>query len=297
MSKIKICAIGESMIEITNIQGSKFVQSFAGDTLNFLSYLNKKNISADYLTAVGGSKINKDFFYLLKSRSISNKFIHVDNKNETGLYLIKNDNKGEKSFYYWRDNSAAKIHLNKLNYNKISVALKKYDYLYFSGITLSVISNKKQNELLYAIKKIKNHNVKIIFDLNVRVKRWLSKKTLTNSMNLFLPYIDILFCSGEDIKNWKNNQSLEFFKKFVKFYNIKHAIFRQNASKNYVFLNNSLYQIMNKTKKKIIDSSGAGDGYNAAYISEYLISNDVYRSLKSAHFLGSKIVMKKGAIV
>ena len=33
---------------------------------------------------------------------------------------------------------------------------------------------------------------------------------------------------------------------------------------------------MNKTKKKIIDSSGAGDGYNAAYISEYLISNDVY---------------------
>ena len=111
MSKIKICAIGESMIEITNIQGSKFVQSFAGDTLNFLSYLNKKNISADYLTAVGGSKINKDFFYLLKSRSISNKFIHVDNKNETGLYLIKNDNLGEKRFYYWRDNSAAKFFL------------------------------------------------------------------------------------------------------------------------------------------------------------------------------------------
>ena len=47
----------------------------------------------------------------------------------------------------------------------------------------------------------------------------------------------------------------------------------------------------------IVDSSGAGDGYNAAYISEFLTSGDVYRSLQVSHLLGSKIVMKKGAII
>ena len=46
-----------------------------------------------------------------------------------------------------------------------------------------------------------------------------------------------------------------------------------------------------------MDSSGAGDGYNAAYISEFLTSGDVYRSLQASHLLGSKIVMKKGAII
>ena len=66
MNKLKLCAIGECMIEIANLSSNNFIQSFAGDTLNFLSYLNKKNINVDYLTSVGKGKINRDFFSLLK---------------------------------------------------------------------------------------------------------------------------------------------------------------------------------------------------------------------------------------
>ena len=43
MLKTKICSISECMIEITNIYNNNFQLSFAGDTLNFCSYLNKKN--------------------------------------------------------------------------------------------------------------------------------------------------------------------------------------------------------------------------------------------------------------
>ena len=47
----------------------------------------------------------------------------------------------------------------------------------------------------------------------------------------------------------------------------------------------------------IIDSSGAGDGFNAAYLSEFITSQNVVKSLKAGHNMGSKIVMKKGAII
>jgi len=297
MLKTKICSIGECMIEITNTYNNNFQQSFAGDTLNFCSYLNKKNFNVDYLSSVGKSEINKDFFNLLKSKKISNKLIHIHPHNETGLYLIKNDKNGEKNFYYWRDDSAANNYLNQLNYGKLENILKKYHYLYFSGITLSIISKNKQKDFCNLIKKLKEYNVKIIFDLNIRIKRWPNKKHLNASINLFLPFIDILFSTGEDIKNWKNNDNLSFFNKLIKSNKINHAIFRKNASLNYAILNDQIYKITNKVHKMIVDSSGAGDGYNAAYISEFLTSGDVYRSLQASHLLGSKIVMKKGAII
>ena len=297
MLKTKICSIGECMIEITNTYNNNFQQSFAGDTLNFCSYLNKKNFNVDYLSSVGKSEINKDFFNLLKSKKISKKLIHIHPHNETGLYLIKNDKNGEKNFYYWRDNSAAKNYLNELNYKKLEIILKKYHYIYFSGITLSIISKNKQKDFCNLIKKLKEYNVKIIFDLNIRIKRWPNKKHLNASINLFLPFIDILFSTGEDIKNWKNNDNLSFFNKLIKSNKINHAIFRKNASLNYVILDDQIYKVANKVHKMIVDSSGAGDGYNAAYISEFLTSGDVYRSLQASHLLGSKIVMKKGAII
>lgn len=106
-----------------------------------------------------------------------------------------------------------------------------------------------------------------------------------------------MFSTGEDLKNWKNNDTLSFFKKIIKFNKINHAIFRKNASLNYAILGGQIYKIVNKVNKKIVDSSGAGDGYNAAYISEFLTSRDINCSLQAGHLLGSKIVMKKGAII
>ena len=40
--KIKIFAIGECMMELTNAKHALYSQSIAGDTLNFTSYLDKR---------------------------------------------------------------------------------------------------------------------------------------------------------------------------------------------------------------------------------------------------------------
>jgi 2-dehydro-3-deoxygluconokinase len=54
---------------------------------------------------------------------------------------------------------------------------------------------------------------------------------------------------------------------------------------------------MNKIQNRIVDSTGAGDGFNAAYISEFVTTQNAVKSLKAGHNMGSKIVMKKGAII
>ena len=89
--KIKICVIGECMLELTNIKNNIYNQSIAGDTLNFASYLDKKIFNTYYLTAIGTSEISKRSLNFLKKQNINTNLVTKINSHEIGLYLIKNN--------------------------------------------------------------------------------------------------------------------------------------------------------------------------------------------------------------
>ena len=294
--KINLCSIGEAMIEISNIKNSLYNQSFAGDTLNFCNYLDKKKLNAFFLSAIGKSEINQSLLDFVKSKNISTKYIKQINQFEVGLYLIKNKDNGEKQFFYWRDESAAKQYFNNIDFINLYKELKNFDYIYFSGITLSIIHVSKLNNFIKLLKLLKSKKIKIVFDFNIRPTRW-NKKNLNNFFDSVLKFVDICFLSGEDMSYWKNKNGIKSYEQIVRKYKIKHSIFRKNAKFTYVFLNKNKYVFKNKLLKKVVDTSGAGDGFNAAYLSNFIVNNDPVLALKAGSSLGSKIVMKKGAIV
>jgi len=294
--KINVCSIGEAMIEISNIKNSMYNQSFAGDTLNFCNYLDKKKLNAFFLSAIGKSEINQSLLNFVKSKKISTKYIKQINQFELGLYLIKNKDNGEKQFFYWRDESAAKHYFNNIDFLNLYKELKNFDFIYFSGITLSIIHISKLNNFIKLLKLLKSKKIKIVFDFNIRPSRW-NKKNLNIFLDSVLKFVDICFLSGEDMNYWKNKNNIKSYEQIVRKYKIKHSIFRKNAKFTYVFLNKTRYVFKNKLIKKVVDTSGAGDGFNAAYLSNFIVNNDPVLALKAGSSLGSKIVMKKGAIV
>ena len=294
--KINVCSIGEAMIEISNIKNSLYNQSFAGDTLNFCNYLDKKKLNAFFLSAIGKSEINQSLLDFVKSKKISTKYIKKINQFEVGLYLIKNKDNGEKQFFYWRDESAAKHYFNNIDFLNLYKELKNFDYIYFSGITLSIIHISKLNNFIKLLKLLKNKKIKIVFDFNIRPSRW-NKKNLNIFLDSVLKFVDICFLSGEDMNYWKNKNDIKSYEQIVRKYKLKHSIFRKNAKFTYVFLNKTRYVFKNKLLKRVVDTSGAGDGFNAAYLSNFIVNNDPVLALKAGSSLGSKIVMKKGAIV
>lgn len=294
--KINVCSIGEAMIEISNIKNSLYNQSFAGDTLNFCNYLDKKKLNAFFLSAIGKSEINQSLLDFVKSKKISTKYIKKINQFEVGLYLIKNKDNGEKQFFYWRDESAAKHYFNNIDFLNLYKELKNFDYIYFSGITLSIIHISKLNNFIKLLKLLKSKKIKIVFDFNIRPSRW-NKKNLNIFLDSVLKFVDICFLSGEDMNYWKNKNDIKSYEQIVRKYKLKHSIFRKNAKFTYVFLNKTRYVFKNKLLKTVVDTSGAGDGFNAAYLSNFIVNNDPVLALKAGSSLGSKIVMKKGAIV
>ncbi len=294
--KIKICAIGECMLEFTNIKKDFYNQSIAGDTLNFCSYLDKKIFDTSFLTAIGTSEISNRTLNFLKKQKINTNLVTRINSHEIGLYLIENNKVGEKIFYYWRDNSASKFFFNYKDINIFLKQLQKFQYVYFTGITLSLFESKNFDNFIKLLKILKKKQIKIIFDLNIRIKRW-SKKQLNSYFSKTLPLIDILFASGEDLNFWKGKNTLKTFESIIIKYDIKHGVYRNNSKFNYSFYDKQIYIIKNKIINKVVDTSGAGDGYNAAYLSSFIKFNNSQKALKVASKIGAKIVMKKGAIV
>jgi len=217
--KINVCSIGEAMIEISNIKNSLYNQSFAGDTLNFCNYLDKKKLNAFFLSAIGKSEINQSLLDFVKSKNISTKYIKQINQFEIGLYLIKNKDNGEKQFFYWRDESAAKQYFNNIDFLNLYKELKNFDYIYFSGITLSIIHISKLNNFIKLLNLLKSKKIKIVFDFNIRPSRW-NKKNLNIFLDSVLKFVDICFLSGEDMNYWKNKNNIKSYEQIVRKYKL-----------------------------------------------------------------------------
>ena len=292
-----ICSIGECMIELVNNKEENYTQFYAGDTFNFAFYFSKEKMNVDYLTAIGNCEFSNKFLKLMKKINISTNLVFKDKIHNMAIHILKRYPDGEKKFFYWRDNSAAYYFFNDIKKNLSLSILKKYQYIYFSGITLSIMNEQNLITFFNLIKKLKKiSTTKIIFDLNIRNSRWLDKKFMKKIFTTYLKEVDILFASGEDMENLYKNSNISYFKKIIKKNRINHAIYRLNSKVNFSFYYNDKFMIKNKITKNVINTAGAGDAFNAKYLSSYFKNNNINNCLKEAHNLGSKIIKYNGAL-
>ena len=71
------------MIELSNFKENKYIQSFAGDTFNFLVYISRFKHKTSYLSAIGYDYYSNNLIKFFKKENISTKL----------LYRIKNSKK------------------------------------------------------------------------------------------------------------------------------------------------------------------------------------------------------------
>ena len=85
------------------------------------------------------------------------------------MYYVFVDQHGERQFYYWRENSAAKFWLETQRSEEICTKiLKDFKYLYFSGISLAILSENSILRFIELLKEFKKNNGKVVFDNNYR---------------------------------------------------------------------------------------------------------------------------------
>ena len=291
---MRICSIGECMIEISHDISNKYSFSYAGDTANTAIYLSRLGAHSAYITSVGNDKLSKRMISFLNKENIITDNIHINKNASLGLYVINNEKNGEKNFFYWRENSAAKTYFENINLKLLLKKMTSYDAIYFTGITLSIYNQKNINLFYKFLNSLKKRGIIIFFDFNVRLKNWQNKKIALKQITRFLKISNIIMLTEEDL----DNLGVKNYKKFI-FSNFKNklVIFRSGKGSILVYDKQNLSIFNYVFKKKVKDTTGCGDAFNACFLFYYFNNFKIKDCLRIAHKLGKDVANVKGAIL
>jgi 2-dehydro-3-deoxygluconokinase len=297
----KIAVIGEAMLELSHQNQALLALSFAGDTLNFATYLRRllstEYFAIDYVTALGMDVYSDLMLTNWRHEGINTELIVRLPNKLPGLYLIRTDLNGERSFYFYRQNSAARDLFKSSTEETLIQALLTRDYLYLSGITLAILDEMSRERLWNLLALAKEKQIKIIFDTNYRAALWSNAETARAVINKTLTYVDIAFPTFSDEQSLFADVDPQacvqrLFKK-----GITEVCVKCGAESALVATMDNQSFVPACLVTEVMDTTGAGDSFNAAYFAARLRGIDPVNAARRGHQLAATVIKYPGAVI
>lgn len=172
---IRIVCLGEAMVELSPHQGRWDIH-YGGDTLNVALHLTRLGFDVGYVTALGGDPFAGFMRAAWGREGMDVSLVLTLPELTTGLYCIDTDEQGERSFHYWRGESAARSLFNAPGIDRAVVAASSADLLFFSLISLAILPDEGREAVLGLARKVRERGGKVAFDGNYRPRLWESQE-------------------------------------------------------------------------------------------------------------------------
>lgn len=294
-----LITIGEGMAELRMGDNGELVHSFAGDTVNAAIYAKRFAPAVDvtFLSAVGEDFLSDGLFELLKKESVrTDDIVRTDIAN-IGIYAIQTDEHGERSFRYWRKGSAASQMMSLIGDAELE-ALPADSLIFFSGISLAILSDEDKEKLLEALAKLKANGATLAFDPNYRPALWRDEEHASTWFakgyaiaDIALPGLD----EHEDLFGQKTTQDvLDYMSQF----SLSELVIKcgKEGVFSYDMQGGEWHQPFNPAPKQI-DSTSAGDSFAGTYFASRIKGCSIAESVANADAVARLVVQHKGAII
>lgn len=292
---MRFVSIGECMVELAPGETpGHIIQGFAGDTFNTLWYLKRlrPDIVCCYLTGVGSDPLSDQFVDMMTAEGIDISGVHRSDDQTMGLYMISLQD-GERSFSYWRSQSAARGLANSLT--RLRSVLEGADMVYLSGITLAIVPEPARLRLFQAIGEARARGARLVFDPNLRPTLWESASVMRSWVSKLAGVSDIVLPSFEDEAQYFGDatpaQTLER-------YGTSDVIVVKNGAEEILWqAGGSRGCFAPAQSLKPVDTTAAGDSFNAGFLSGLDQGFAMDACLGLASRLAGHVISHRGALV
>lgn len=253
-----------------------------GGSTNFSIMAKRLGLSPKILSYIGTDIFGKLIEKTLEQEKISTDAL-IKKDGRTTLCITLVDKTSERTFItapgVGKTFSTADLDLVKIT---------DFDFVYLSGYSLSREAVKTS-----AIKLLENaiqHNIPIMFDPGTAVfyvDLDLIKRIISSSTFVFLNVMEARKITGFDTVTLAGKELVTDGKKevvVIKLGREGSMIFTKHASR-----------FVEPFKVNAVDSTGAGDAFNAAFIYAYLKSHDIRIAGQFANLVGALSVTRYGA--
>ena len=301
-----IAAIGEVMVEFApfpidapETKGRDIMAlSFAGDTYNTSVYMSRLGLQTDYVTKLGEDSYSQKIMHRMNSEKIGTGMIECIAGRSPGLYIISNTPDGEREFSYWRKEAPAReLFSTHENSEALFQKLKECDCVYLSGITLAIIGEQSRQNLLVVLEKLRAAGVTIAFDSNYRPRLWRDKQEAQAAMLQIMQHTDIALLTLDDELLLWGDDTIEGTKARYANCNLRELILKRGAEDAVIITANSQVHIPVPPVANVIDTTGAGDTFNAGYLAARLQNKTAEDAARQGIRCAGIIIRHRGAVI
>lgn len=293
-----ILSIGEAMVELSTApQDGLFRIGIAGDTLNTAWYLRKllpPTWQVNYFSRVGTGEFSQRMVDFLKASGIGTDYVSRDPKREIGLYAISLK-EGERSFSYWRDTSAAKLLADDLA--PLQAALARHSIAYLSGITLAILTPAGKAHLLQALEAAKAQGLRVIFDTNLRPKLWQSREEMAEWITCAAAIADLVLPSFDDEAAYFGDTDSDATLARYLAAGAGQVVLKAGGHPIRYAGTIASGMIAGLAPETALDTTAAGDSFNAGFLAAYLQGRPFDAALMAGHALSRQVIRHHGALV
>ncbi len=264
---LDLIGIGECLVEFSDVGDGQYQVGYSGDVLNALATARRLGMQTGILTALGDDPFLPGLFGVLEEEHIDRSRVPVLEGKPNGIYFIYLDESGTRRFHFVRNNSAARETFTCQDLPPLIEYARSASALLFSSIPLAVM--KGRDKFFELLRAIKGETI-LAFDLNVRRRLWDNMRDLIGSLDELAPLLDVLFITDEDdALLFGQRPASEAIEDYAR-RGFRQIVFRRGGSPTLVKNETESFGVPVPHATKIVDTTGAGDAFNAGFIAAML---------------------------
>lgn len=298
MKQKTFLSVGECMAELQARDDGLYRLGFAGDTLNTAWYMRAltrpQDVAVDYVTAVGTDPLSAKMLAFLKANGVGTRFIQEVSDRTVGLYLITLAG-AERSFTYWRSSSAARLLAE--HREVLAASLSHADAIYFSGITLAILSPAHRRNFLALLQEMKGRGATIAFDSNARRRLWPSDRAMKAAMIEGYKVCTLALPTFSDDQALFGDATPSDCAKRIAGYGVHEIVVKDGSNPCVLSLDTKQFSVAPDAVQEIVDTTGAGDSFNAGYLAARLLNTDPLEAAKLGHRVAGRVIRERGALL
>ncbi len=292
-----ILCLGEVMIELSldPSDPEKAAIGVAGDTFNTAIYLKRQapELSVAYGTKLGGDRFSRMILDKMAEEDLATDAVAFSDDRLPGLYAISTDEHGERSFSYWRDNAAYRTLFQPPALDLAS--LLDFDVIYYSAISIAVLPPEDRARFIGWLNDYRADGGTVAFDSNYRPRLWPDRETAQAATRQAWQVCDIALPSVDDEMALFGDSDEDAVLARLNGWGATFGALKCGAKGPRPLDGGPAPAV--KPVDRVVDSTAAGDSFNAGYLAAILGAASQTDALAAGHALASKVVQHRGAIL